>query len=125
MRQQEFSCGVRLRTRVAGTFANDAARYLLAVSAMPTYSERCKHIALWMDEFGQRWRGTIRTDEIDAVLNQWLREGLAASTVKHRRTALLHLWHRLDGKDAANPVRRSLVPTEPEPELRGLPYSTV
>ena len=54
-----------------------------------------------------------------------LAEGLAASTVKHRRTALPYLWHRLDGEDAANPVRRSLIPAEPDPEPRGLPYSTV
>ena len=120
---------VRLRHASAkasrGTFANDASRYLLAVGAMPTYRERRAHIELWMAEFGQRRRDTITTAEIDAVLSRWLVEGLAASTVKHRRTALLHLWHRLDGKDAANPVRRSLVPAEPEPEPRGLPYSTV
>ena len=58
-------------------------------------------------------------------MSGWLTDGLTASTVKHRRTALLHLWHRLDGKDAATPVRRSLVPAEPEPEPRGLPYSLV
>ena len=109
-----------------GTFANDAARYLMAVSAMPTFSERRTHIELWTDEFGQRRRNTITTNEIDVVLNRWLgEEGLAASTVKHRRTALLHLWHRLDGRDAVNPVRRSMVPAEPDPEPRGLPYSTV
>ena len=109
-----------------GTFANDAARYLLTVAAMSTFRERRKHIELWIDEFGQRRRHTITTTEIDIVLSRWLGEdGLAASTVKHRRTALLHLWHRLDGRDAGNPVRRSMVPAEPDPEPRGLPYPTV
>ena len=120
---------VSLRTAAGratrGTFANDAARYLLAVSAMPTIRERRTHIQLWVAEFGQRRRDKVTTTDIDAVLNRWLGEGLAASTVKHRRTALLHLWHRLDGTEAANPVRRTLVPVEPEPEPRGLPYSTV
>ena len=107
------------------TFANDAAQYLLAVGAMPTFRQRRRDIRLWIAEFGQRRRDSITTPEIDTLLSRWLGSGLAASTVKHRRTALLHLWHRLDGTDAANPVRRSLMPVEPEPEPRGLPYSTV
>jgi len=92
---------------------------------MPTFRERRRHVELWIAEFGHRRRDTITTADIDEVLSGWLIDGLAASTVKHRRTALLHLWHRLDGKDAATPVRRSLVPAEPEPEPRGLPYSLV
>jgi hypothetical protein len=74
---------------------------------MPTHNERVAHIELWKSEFGQRRRDTIETSGIDAVLNRWLAARLAASTVKHRRTALLHLWSRLDGKHAANPVRAS------------------
>jgi hypothetical protein len=35
-----------------GTFAEDAARYLKAVAAMPTFKERQKHIELWVSEFG-------------------------------------------------------------------------
>src|SRR5262245_54996956 len=58
-----------------GTFAADAARYLKAVAAMPTYKERAQHIALWVAEFGPRARYTIETPEIDAVLNRWLTEG--------------------------------------------------
>ena len=88
-----------------GTFANDAARYLMAVAAMPTFSERRKHIKLLTDKFRQRRRNTIATNEIDVLLNRWLdEERLASSTVKHRRTALLYLWHRLDGRYAVNPV---------------------
>ena len=116
---------VRLRsgsgTAARSTFANDAARYLLSVRAIPTFTERRRHVELWIAGFGHRRRDTITTADIDEVLSRWLTDGLAASTVKHRRTALLHLWHRLDGKDAATPVRRSFVPAEP----RGLPYSLV
>ena len=116
--------GVAARS-VSGVFASDAARYLRTVTSMATYSERRQHVELWIAEFGQRRRDKITTVEIDEVLSRWLSDGLAASTVKHRRTALLHLWHRLDGKDAANPVRRSLLPTEPDPEPRGLSYALV
>jgi len=108
-----------------GTFAADAEQYLQGVAAMPTYKERKKHIELWIAEFGQRARYTITTTEIDAVLSRWLQAGLAASTIRHRRTALLHLWNRLDGKDTANPVRASLNPAEPEPEARAIPYPKI
>ena len=110
-----------------GTFANDATQYLMSVTAMPTYVERRAHVELWITEFGQRRRDSITTTEIDAILSRWLGEDLAASTVKHRRTALLHLWNRLDRNhhDATNPVRGSIIPAEPDPEPRGLPYSTV
>lgn len=45
-------------TATRGTFAADAARYLTAVAAMPTYKEREKRIALWTAEFGGRARST-------------------------------------------------------------------
>jgi len=35
------------------------------------------------------------------------------------------MFNRLDGSDQPNPVRRSFVPREPEPEPRGLSYETV
>ena len=53
-------------------FAADAARYLKAVAAMPTFKEREKHIALWSAEFGQRARYTITTADVDTVLSRWL-----------------------------------------------------
>jgi integrase len=92
---------------------------------MTTIQERTQHIALWTAEFGPRARHTIGTAEIDAVLSRWLKAGLASSTVRHRRTALLHLWNRLDGAKAPNPVRRSIKPAEPEPEARGVSYDRI
>ena len=108
-----------------GTFADDAVRYLQAVASMPTYTWRADDIARWVAIFGTRQRRLITTAEIDAVLHQWLNDGYAGSTVRHRRTALMHLWHRLDGKSAPNPVRDSVKPDEAEPEARGLPYGMV
>lgn len=108
-----------------GTFAADAARYLQAVAAMPTITWRRADIALWVAEFGHRPRSSITTTDIDIVLHRWLTEGYAPSTVRKRRTALMHLYTRLDGKGASNPVRDAYLPEEPEPEARGLPYSMI
>ncbi|HXG54772.1 MAG TPA: tyrosine-type recombinase/integrase [Vicinamibacterales bacterium] len=108
-----------------GTFAADAGRYLQSVAAMPTIKERRAHVALWIAEFGQRARHTIGTPDIDAVLNRWLLKGKAPSTVRNRRTALLHLWNRLDGPDAQNPVRRATKPRMAEPEARALTYDEI
>ena len=77
---------------------------------MPTIKERTKHLELWIAEFGNRARHTIGTPEIDAVLSRSLTAGLSPSTARNRRTVLLHLWNRLDGPDAQNPVRRALKP---------------
>jgi integrase len=112
-------------TATRGTFAADARAYLATVTAMPTYKEREQHIGLWIAEFGARARHTITTPEIDTVISRWLHEGLAPSTVRHRRTALLHLWNRLDGPDARNPVRPSLNPKDRAPEARGVSYDVI
>jgi integrase len=112
-------------TATRGTFAADAERYLKAVAAMPTFKEREKHIALWVSEFGPRARYSITTADVDTVLSRWLTEGLAPSTVRNRRTALLHLWNRLDGPDAQNPVRRAIKPALPDPEARALSYAQI
>lgn len=108
-----------------GTFAEDAARYLKAVRSMTTYKERVFHIGLWVEAFGPRQRDTIQPIEIDQVLEAWLADGYAGSTVRKRRTALMHLWSKLDGKGAPNPVRSSTLPDEAEAERRGLPFSMI
>jgi hypothetical protein len=112
-------------TVTRGTFAADAARYLQSVAAMPTYKEREKHIDLWIAEFGARARHTIATSDIDAVLSRWLNAKLSPSTVRNRRTALMHLWNRLDGPDAQNGVRRALKPALPDAEARAISYEQI
>ena len=36
-------------------------------------------------------------------MQSWLRRGLAPATVNHRRTALLHMWNKLDGHAEVSP----------------------
>lgn len=99
----------------SGTFAADARRYLEAVKAMPTYSERKRHIDEWVAAFGPERRKLITSDQIAAQLATWKNAGKAASSVNHRRTALMHLYCVLDGKSARNPVRDVPKFTEPSP----------
>jgi len=122
-----------------GSFAADIQTYLARVSAMPTYHQRAAHLELWAQELGRdRARHSITTAEIDAVMQRWLTtpstpakgrpsgpEGIAPATVRKRRISLLALFHKLDGKDAPNPVRASSAPRAPKPEARGLDYATI
>jgi integrase/recombinase XerD len=113
-------------TTDAGSFAADVETYLSTVRHMPTYQERAYHLGLWLAALGRdRPRFTIATTEIDAVLSQWRAAGKSPTTVRHRRTALLHLFHRLDGKHAANPVAASWRPRDPAPQPRAIDAATL
>jgi integrase len=106
------------------TLADDVAAYLLQVADMPTLKWREADLILWLEALGpDRDRRTITAGEIRAQLVSWRLHGprqrwdkkqngfisepgpLAANTVNHRRTALMHLWKTLDGRSAPNPVR--------------------
>lgn len=143
------------RRPVAGSFAEDVEVYLRAIKAMPTYRERETEMDAWIAALGtddtgrQRRRADITSDEIRAVLHAWRLGGkvlkkhvhdwrtrkaitvavgrgpLSESACNHRRTALMHLWHVLDGKSAPNPVREVPKFREPDPEPRGIPLETV
>ena len=119
-----LECGKDRAAR--GTLAGDVAEYLERVRTMPTFKERERHLELWIEALGgHRPRATIPASDIDRVLQSWLLAGLAASTVSNRRTALMHLWNRLDGKDGRNPVRGTPRPAEPRPLPRALSYDTI
>lgn len=116
----------RASRKPPGTLAADVDRYLVAVAAMPTIRERQRHLALWQTALGPyRLRETIRPDEIGAVLQGWLLEGLAPQTVRLRRSALAHVWTVLDGRGAPNPVRSVPAPPAPPPVPRALPVGLV
>lgn len=97
---------LRTDTPTAGTLAADVARYLEQVRAMPTYAQRDRHLALWLDALpSTRSRRDVTAADIRTVLHAWRHAGLSAATCNKRRTALMHLWAVLDGKGASNPVR--------------------
>ena len=114
-------------------FRDDARRYLGLVKAMPSYKIRVLEIERWIAEFGDRPRASITHLDIAEVLERWrtdpgarqghsrtgtARSGLAPGSLNKRRTALQHLYSRLDGKRAAaqNPVRDVPRYDEPKPQ---------
>jgi integrase len=105
-------------------FAKDAETYLEAIKAMPSFSDRARDITLWVAVFGETPRTAITTAMIRTQLALWAATK-AASTVNHRRTALMHLWRVLDGRSAANPVKDAPKFREPDASPRGLPYPII
>jgi integrase len=127
------------RARKTGRFEDDARAYLATVTAMPSYSDRQRHIEEWIAVFGATPRATISSDDITAQLQKWATEPrvvtrldqqpqtivLSASSVNQRRTALMHLYTTLDGKAAPNPVRDTPKFREPDARPRHLSYATI
>ena len=133
------------------TLEAGAMRYLDAVTAMPTYKERCRHIALWVALLGKRPRHAITGIEIRAIRDRWLTVGpkmvqafeldqrtgrrkrvfhsiaepLSASQVNSRLRALENLYTVLDGRHAPNPVRDVPEAEEPEQPPRTVPLGTI
>lgn len=122
-----------------GTLAADVKTYLAQVAAMKTIAFRERDLNRWLEKFGDRPRASLTVAEIREQLQTWrtvgptmryrrtkgggtwveLKRPLSASACNHRRTALLHLFTILDGKDAQNPVRAVPKFGEPAPEPRG------
>lgn len=120
----------------SSTFADDAARYLESIAALPTIEQRRQHIDEWTHLFGDRLRSSIRPHEIRAQRDRWLTEPrtdlqgrrrppYAAASVNKRLRALSNLWRVLDGRHAPNPVREVPEADEIESEPRALPYGVI
>lgn len=90
----------------AGSISAELPRYRDLVKAMPTLEQRMEHLDLWADALGRTTPlSDITPEPIRAILQGWKAAGLAAATCNKRRTALMHLFTTLLGKDARNPVR--------------------
>lgn len=115
------------RAHGEGTFAADVTRYLSDYFAgRPGLEERTRHLQLWRVALGDDTvRSTLTRDDIARVLNGWRAAGLAADTCNKRRTALLALYHALDGKGGSNPVREVPKFRPPDPLPRGLAYPLI
>ena len=119
---QRATAQVIPRRKPASGFKADAETYLRAVKGMASYQDRARDIQAWVAVFGQTPRRQITAAAIQAQLAMW---DLSASSLNHRRTALMHLWRVLDGKTAANPVRDVPKRREPEATARGLSYAVI
>jgi integrase/recombinase XerC len=107
------------------TLAADAPRYLAAVRAMPSYSDRRRDIEAWVAVVGDRPRHGLSSADIATQLHRWRQAGAAAQTCNHRRTALSQLYAVLDGRDAPNPARAVPKFPTPAPLPRALPVGAV
>ena len=115
------------QTEASGTFAADVRRYLTDYFAgRPGLEERTRHLTLWRTALGDDTiRADITRDDLARVLNGWRAAGLAADTCNKRRTALLALYHALDGKGGSNPAREVPKFRAPDPLPRGLAYQQI
>lgn len=95
------------------------------IAAQAYVGQTRRRLALWVSELGKdRSRHTITKDDIEAVLQRWLKT-FAEPTVYHRRSALSALWTTLDGPGAANPVKETTCPASWIPQDHSVPYQTL
>lgn len=132
----------------ADDFAADCQRYLTAVAAMPSFTDRARQIREWLIVFdGPCTRAQIEPAHIRAARDRWLTVGpkrvhvkdaatgkrvwvekptpLSASTVNGRLRALENLYTVLDGRRAYNPVREVPEADPPDDTPRAIPRDVV
>jgi integrase len=100
---------------VRGTLSADFERYMriMAQRLVRPESRRAETEA-WLGRFGHRRRDGIEREEIRQQMLDWESAGVAASTIRHRLTALSQLYQTLDGPESHNPVRGIRRPKEPK-----------
>ena len=99
---------------VRGTLAADVERYMRVMrQRLESPESREYEIGAWLARFGHRRRDGIEREELRQQVLDWEAAGVAASTIKHRLTALSQLYETLDGEDARNPVHGLRRPREP------------
>lgn len=116
---------IREATRIAratareGTLAGDVAAHLGTM----TIAQRRAAVALynaWLTpSLASRARAGVTLEQLRTVVSGWLEAGVAASTVNHRRRALIALYEALDGEDPPVLPRRLKRQREPAPVPRG------
>jgi integrase len=135
MKQWRESARVKAREQpkapksARGTLGAEIDRYLKLVATMPSINDRTRDLAAWKATFGMLPRDKITRDDYRLKLQEWRLTGkhgkpLAASTVNHRRTAMMHLFTVLDGKAAPNPLREIAPFAEPPAEPRDIGLET-
>jgi len=109
-----------------GTLARDVATYLQLLADRPALQrDRRTQLACWCAQFGARSRWSLTAAIVETALVALAASGKAASTVKKYRTALYHLFTKLDGRNAPNPLRDVRPPREPDALPRWIPRPIV
>ena len=108
------------------TLAADVPRFMRVMNQRLARPEHREHeINAWLDRFGDRRRHTIETEEVRQQVIEWEGEGLAASTINHRLSALSQLYVVLDGTKVHNPVADVKRMREPQAKPDGRSPETI
>jgi integrase len=124
----------RVSTAPPGTLAADAAAYLEAVRAMPSYRTRALYVDRWVAALGPVRRDQLTPAQIRTQLQVWAttrrpplrptlpdRPPLAPETLRHLLKVLRHWYTVLDGRGARNPAREVPMPPAPQAQPRYIP----
>jgi site-specific recombinase XerD len=115
--------GLRLQR---DTLTADIPRFMRVMTQRLTCPDhRDNEIRAWLARFGERRRHTIDTEDVRQQVVAWEAEGLAASTINHRLSALSQLYKVLDGEDSHNPVARIRRVREPQAKPDGRSPETI
>lgn len=107
------------------TLAAAATAYLATVRSMPSYESRTHDLQAWVRALGPRSVATLTAADLAEVWDGWRKEGRAANTLNHRRTALLECM-RLTAPERVPVVERGVRwLTAPREAPRALPYSLI
>lgn len=102
--QEETRSGFRrlgtLRVAILSrdTLEADALRYLETLTGTAKRDAKAL-LSHWLAVLGHRRRPSLVLSDLRAVVASWLVKGIAASTINHRRDALIRLYDALDGPD--------------------------
>lgn len=104
--------------------AADAEAYLASVTSMPSYKARRADLEAWLPVYGHRHRHSLTHQELTAQLNTWVEQGVADSTINHRRQALRALYLFCD-PDETPPIDGTQCRPSKPLEARALPWPDV
>lgn len=107
-----------------GTLHADTEAYLKTLPKGRMKADRTNELAPWLITWGPWQRDKITSQIVRGQLAQWESDGLAPSTINHRRQALRSLYRALDGLDAKTPCDDVHKLTERR-TIRDLPQAVV
>jgi integrase len=112
---------------VLGTLAADVERYLEKpeVKRLASCKTRLSDSRAWSTRFGQLRRDEIAAEQVQEQIEDWLKAGVKAWTVRHRINALRQVYKVLDGEGGYNPVLDVKAPSKPRAIPRAIDYDTI
>jgi integrase len=114
-----------MRASVSGTFASDVALYLGGLAGT-TRRDAANLLAHWTRAVGaSRTRTSVTVHDLRAAVSEWQEAGHAASSINHRRRALIALYVTLDGEETPVLPRRLPRVTPPRGTIRAVDIDVI